>query len=143
QLVAHGVVPGLPSQYRNGVAPERQSVRHELATRSGAGGHWQEIPAGTQYPHGERADQLLDVSSLMDGMSDYEQKRDKFIDNRPPTAEERLLRNYPLDLAEVRAQLATKQGKQYWRTLEELADNPHFTDLLHREFPRAAAEWDE
>src|SRR5262252_3595242 len=76
-------------------------------------------------------------------MSEHEPKRDEFVDNHPPTAEEHELRNYPLDLAAVRAQLATKQGRQYWRTLEELSANPHFTDLLHREFPRAAAEWDE
>src|SRR5215471_16451519 len=76
-------------------------------------------------------------------MSDYQHQRDQFVDNHPPTAEEGELQNYPLDLATVRAQLANQQGKQYWRTLEELSDDPHFTDLLHREFPRAAAEWDE
>jgi MoCo/4Fe-4S cofactor protein with predicted Tat translocation signal len=47
-----------------------------------------------------------------------------------------------LDLAAVREKLSHKSGKQYWRTLEELADNPHFEDLLHREFPRHASEWD-
>src|SRR5215471_16010100 len=76
-------------------------------------------------------------------MSDYQHQRDQFVDNHPPTAEEGELQNYPLDLATVRAQLATRQGKQYWRTLEELSANPHFADLLHREFPRAASEWDE
>ena len=49
----------------------------------------------------------------------------------------------PLDLAAVRAKLQSKSGKQYWRTLEELADDPHFEQLLHREFPRQASEWDE
>ena len=48
-----------------------------------------------------------------------------------------------LDLAAVREKLREKSGKQYWRTLEELADNPHFQDLLHREFPRHASEWDD
>jgi MoCo/4Fe-4S cofactor protein with predicted Tat translocation signal len=48
-----------------------------------------------------------------------------------------------LDLAAVRAKLQSKSGKQYWRTLEELADDPHFEQLLHREFPRQASEWDE
>jgi MoCo/4Fe-4S cofactor protein with predicted Tat translocation signal len=48
-----------------------------------------------------------------------------------------------LDLAAVRAKLATKTGKQYWRTLEELADHPHFEELLHREFPKHASEWDD
>ncbi|MEQ1474744.1 MAG: TAT-variant-translocated molybdopterin oxidoreductase, partial [Candidatus Acidiferrum sp.] len=48
-----------------------------------------------------------------------------------------------LDLAAVRAQLATKTGKQYWRTLEELSGDPRFEQLLHREFPRQASEWDD
>jgi MoCo/4Fe-4S cofactor protein with predicted Tat translocation signal len=74
-------------------------------------------------------------------MSDHDNRRD--IDNHPATAEERELREYPLDLATVREKLADKQGKQYWRTLEELSEDPHFADLLHREFPRAASEWDE
>jgi MoCo/4Fe-4S cofactor protein with predicted Tat translocation signal len=46
----------------------------------------------------------------------------------------------PLDIAAVRAQLAGKQGRQYWRSLEELADTAEFHDLLHREFPRQADE---
>jgi MoCo/4Fe-4S cofactor protein with predicted Tat translocation signal len=53
------------------------------------------------------------------------------------------LREHPLDLAAVRARLQSKSGKQYWRTIEELAEDPHFEDLLHREFPRQASEWDE
>jgi MoCo/4Fe-4S cofactor protein with predicted Tat translocation signal len=77
----------------------------------------------------------------MDGMSDHHHKPD--VDNHPPTAEEREIREYPLDLASVRQRLADKQGKQYWRTLEELSEDPHFADLMHREFPRAASEWDE
>jgi len=50
----------------------------------------------------------------------------------------------PLDLPAVRARLQSKAGKQYWRTLEELAEDPNFEELLHREFPRQApSEWDE
>ena len=50
----------------------------------------------------------------------------------------------PLDLAAVRAKLQLKTGKQYWRTLEELAGDPSFEELLHREFPRQApSEWDD
>jgi molybdopterin-containing oxidoreductase family iron-sulfur binding subunit len=49
-----------------------------------------------------------------------------------------------LDLAAVRAKLRSKTGKQYWRTLEELAEDPNFEELLHREFPRQApSEWDD
>ena len=53
------------------------------------------------------------------------------------------LREHTLDLEQVRAKLRQKTGKQYWRTLEELADDPHFEELLHREFPRQASEWDD
>ncbi|HXY24526.1 MAG TPA: TAT-variant-translocated molybdopterin oxidoreductase [Candidatus Acidoferrum sp.] len=50
----------------------------------------------------------------------------------------------PLDLAAVRAQLQSKTGKQYWRSLEELAGDPSFEELLQREFPRQApSEWDD
>src|SRR5260370_8403916 len=53
------------------------------------------------------------------------------------------LRERPLNLAAVRAKLQSKSGKQYWRTIEELAEDPHFEHLLHREFPRQASECDE
>jgi len=46
----------------------------------------------------------------------------------------------PLDLAAVRAKLEGKKGRHYWRSLEELADDPRFAEMLHREFPRHAAE---
>ncbi len=46
-----------------------------------------------------------------------------------------------LELAEVRKRLSAAKGKQYWRTLEEIADTPGFRDMLEREFPRGAAEW--
>jgi len=53
-------------------------------------------------------------------------------------------REHTLDLAAVRAKLQSKTGKQYWRSLEELAEDPHFQELLQREFPRQApSEWDE
>jgi MoCo/4Fe-4S cofactor protein with predicted Tat translocation signal len=58
-------------------------------------------------------------------------------------AEELTPADKPLDLAAVRAKLQSKTGKQYWRTLEELSEDPHFEELLHREFPRQASEWDE
>jgi MoCo/4Fe-4S cofactor protein with predicted Tat translocation signal len=77
----------------------------------------------------------------MDGMSDHEHRYDQ--DNHPPTAEERELREYPMDIAAANARAQSGTGKKYWRSIEELAGDPHFEDLLHREFPRAASEWDE
>ena len=49
----------------------------------------------------------------------------------------------PRKAAEVRAELATKQGREYWRSLQELSDAPEFEELLHNEFPRHAAGWDD
>jgi len=57
--------------------------------------------------------------------------------------EDSAVHEHSLDLTVLRAKLREKSGKQYWRTLEELADDPRFEDLLHREFPRQASEWDE
>ncbi|HEX8069408.1 MAG TPA: TAT-variant-translocated molybdopterin oxidoreductase [Pyrinomonadaceae bacterium] len=49
----------------------------------------------------------------------------------------------PLKTEDVRRRLADKQGKEYWRSLEELAASDEFEELLHREFPRQAGEWDD
>jgi molybdopterin-containing oxidoreductase family iron-sulfur binding subunit len=71
----------------------------------------------------------------MDNMSEHEQ-HERVEDLTQP--------DRPLDLAAVRAKLQSKTGKQYWRTLEELAEDPNFEELLQREFPRQApSEWDE
>ena len=45
-----------------------------------------------------------------------------------------------LTLAEVRARLDGKRGKRFWQSLDDLADAPGFTELLHEEFPRQASE---
>src|ERR1700680_2723235 len=86
----------------------------------------------------------------MDGMSESEHKHFPMLQNGADShdhdedhAEDLTLREHPLDLAAVRAKLRSKSGKQYWRTLDELAHDPHFEQLLHREFPRQASEWDE
>ena len=48
-----------------------------------------------------------------------------------------------LDLAAVRDRLQNAGGRDYWRSLDELAGTPEFQDLLHREFPRQAVGWSE
>jgi MoCo/4Fe-4S cofactor protein with predicted Tat translocation signal len=45
-----------------------------------------------------------------------------------------------LDLEEVRERLRDKRGPELWRSLDDLAGTAEFQDLLHREFPRFAAE---
>src|SRR5260370_22871300 len=74
----------------------------------------------------------------MEGMREHEQH-----EHNEPAGNEKL-HDGPMDLAAVRAKLQSKTGKQYWRTLEELAGDPQFAELLHREFPRQApSEWDD
>jgi molybdopterin-containing oxidoreductase family iron-sulfur binding subunit len=46
-----------------------------------------------------------------------------------------------LDLTEIRARMRGTGGKQYWRSLEALAETPEFQEYLHREFPENATEW--
>ncbi len=88
---------------------------------------------------------------MTDGMSEDEQNYfklhpsggDSHRSREEDASEELTPSERPLDLAAVRARLHSKSGKQYWRTLDELADDPHFEELLHREFPRQASEWDD
>jgi MoCo/4Fe-4S cofactor protein with predicted Tat translocation signal len=50
-------------------------------------------------------------------------------------------RDQTIDLTAIRAKLAGSAGKQYWRSLDELAETDEFRKLLHREFPAQASEW--
>ena len=47
----------------------------------------------------------------------------------------------PLDLSALRARLEGAPGREYWRSLEELADTPEFRDFLEQEFPQHAEGW--
>ncbi|HZI17604.1 MAG TPA: TAT-variant-translocated molybdopterin oxidoreductase [Pyrinomonadaceae bacterium] len=49
----------------------------------------------------------------------------------------------PVKVEDLRERLEKKRGREYWRSLEELASSEEFDELLHREFPRQASEWDE
>lgn len=44
-------------------------------------------------------------------------------------------------LSQIQERLAASRGRDYWRSLEELAETPGFVEFLHREFPRQASEW--
>jgi molybdopterin-containing oxidoreductase family iron-sulfur binding subunit len=53
-------------------------------------------------------------------------------------------REHHHELEPVRAELRNKQGREFWRSLDELADTPRFREFLHREFPALnAPETDE
>ncbi|MGE4068864.1 MAG: TAT-variant-translocated molybdopterin oxidoreductase [Vicinamibacterales bacterium] len=44
-------------------------------------------------------------------------------------------------MSAIRARLKGADGKQYWRSLEAVAETPEFQSFLHREFPSNASEW--
>src|SRR5205085_1967298 len=45
------------------------------------------------------------------------------------------------DIEALRARLDGTRGREYWRSLESLAETPEFKEFLHREFPQNASEW--
>jgi MoCo/4Fe-4S cofactor protein with predicted Tat translocation signal len=45
------------------------------------------------------------------------------------------------ELAEIEQTLAGASGRQYWRSLDELASTPAFQKLMRREFPQQADVW--
>ena len=47
-----------------------------------------------------------------------------------------------LDLAAIRKRLEGASGRSFWRSLEELAGSKDFEEMMHREFPRYASEWE-
>ncbi|MGB8510631.1 MAG: TAT-variant-translocated molybdopterin oxidoreductase, partial [Pyrinomonadaceae bacterium] len=53
------------------------------------------------------------------------------------------IRRKPLQLEEAQERLRGLRGREYWQSLEELAGSDEFDEMLHREFPQHAAEWDE
>ena len=48
-----------------------------------------------------------------------------------------------LDLASVRARLAACQGREYWRTLEELVETEGFKEFFSQDFPGQASQWSD
>ncbi|HEU0179852.1 MAG TPA: TAT-variant-translocated molybdopterin oxidoreductase [Blastocatellia bacterium] len=48
-----------------------------------------------------------------------------------------------MDIAAIRARLAGAQGKEYWRSLEELAESEAFQESVKNEFPSGASEWND
>ena len=63
--------------------------------------------------------------------------------NSPAQVVTRITPSNKITLAEVRAKLAGKTGKRFWKNLDELADTPAFQELMQEEFPRQASggEW--
>src|ERR1044071_8180265 len=53
------------------------------------------------------------------------------------------IRKRPVSIESARARLRDKRGREFWQSLEELAETEEFGEILHSEFPRHASEWDE
>src|SRR5689334_24900366 len=49
--------------------------------------------------------------------------------------------NETTDIDALRARLEKSRGREYWRSLEAVAETPAFKEFLHREFPQNASEW--
>jgi MoCo/4Fe-4S cofactor protein with predicted Tat translocation signal len=47
------------------------------------------------------------------------------------------------NLHSIREQLEASNGKDYWRSLEELSGTKEFQELLYNEFPAQASEWQD
>ncbi|MEZ6097768.1 MAG: TAT-variant-translocated molybdopterin oxidoreductase [Pirellulaceae bacterium] len=45
------------------------------------------------------------------------------------------------DLQALRRRLTPQRGREYWRSLEELADSAEFQQYVEREFPEGASQW--
>src|SRR5437763_12789741 len=54
----------------------------------------------------------------------------------------KLLRDRVLGMSDKSGQDA-RAPREYWRSLEELADSPIFEEFVQREFPHAAEEWND
>ncbi len=48
-----------------------------------------------------------------------------------------------LNINDVREKLTAKSGREYWRSLDEIAETEEFKEFLEREFPREASTWGE
>jgi MoCo/4Fe-4S cofactor protein with predicted Tat translocation signal len=66
-------------------------------------------------------------------------KKDKLHIIQPLQPERKQLGRYDFEAA--REMLASGDGPEYWRSLEELAGTKEFQEQLHREFPKGASEW--
>src|SRR5579864_7752832 len=48
-----------------------------------------------------------------------------------------------LDFASIRRRVEHARGKEYWRSLQDLADAPEFHEWLAREHPGQATAWED
>src|SRR5579862_874745 len=123
------MVPGLPPAPGAQRSPPFRSLHHGISTAGRSGGPGAPPGGRIQNPGCTHFDQLFDVPPMSEN-------------TRPNEAAQPVERK-KLDLAGVRALLQESHGREYWRSLEDLAQTDAFQDLMHREFPRYASEWED
>src|SRR5579863_9326631 len=55
--------------------------------------------------------------------------------------DESALARPPVDLAAIRGTLENAKGREYWKSLDQLAETPEFQDFVKHEFPRNVDIW--
>src|ERR1022692_1783756 len=132
------MVSGLPPASRAACAAARGSVHHGIRTGRRSGDHGTPPGGGIQDSRRTYADQLSHLPSLnkAEKMSEPDNPLNHDEQAAPQVARK-------LDLPGVRALLEKSHGREYWRSLEDLAQTDAFQDLMHREFPRYASEWED
>ncbi|MEO8168462.1 MAG: TAT-variant-translocated molybdopterin oxidoreductase, partial [bacterium] len=58
-------------------------------------------------------------------------------------ASENIVQKSKLGIEEIRAKLSEKNGREYWRSLDDIAETEEFKELLEKEFPRETSAWSE
>src|SRR3977135_2288411 len=86
---------------------------------------------------------MSEIIQLKSSIGKSDALTDEAATTASPAASAHEAESAPVDLAALRTRLSTKNGKAYWRSLEELAESDRFYELLHREFPEQASEWND
>ena len=86
------------------------------------------------------------MSSLVQLKSSIKKREDASDKEINPSSLTEAAHSHPaedISLDAIREKLSRSHGNQYWRSLEELSNTTTFQELLHREFPAQASEWND
>ena len=106
-------------------------------------GFGQVFDGAVPHPPAERADELRDMPPMKKtGISEPVASSQLPVAGTATAAQVvTTIAPAQLTLAQVRAKLEGKNGRRFWKNLDELAETPGFDEMLQREFPRQASEW--
>src|SRR5580704_8874507 len=111
------MVPRLPSASRARDSAARRGLQHEIPT----------------------AGEPTRIGPPIDGRVPHRQRDHSHELQRVPSMSIR--KDLATDLAELEQALHGRSGRQYWRSLDELAGTAAFQKLMRREFPQQADVW--